>query len=286
MRRVIRFPGGYGRRVTGPLRTFSLVMAVIAVVLAGACSDDDDTSTGSTTTRGPSSTTTEAPTSTTSASTSSTSSTAVDGASGEGCGGDGPAVPEGQGVGAGSIVDVDGDGRADTGWLAVDTDGSRQLGVSTAAGGGDVVTIDSASPNVLTLLAVDADEQPPVELFVSDGRTVELWAFADCGLAQVTNPQDEPYLFDLGFRGTGTGVGCRDLDGGRQLVGLNITDDDGTVVDWTRTVIERDGLRASNGSTDEGRFRRPGDDAAIELLHTVSCDDMTIDEDGIQQPQL
>jgi hypothetical protein len=65
-----------------------------------------------------------------------------------------------------------------------------------------------------------------------------------------------------------------------------VTDDDGTVVDWTRTVIERDGLRASNGPTDEGQFRRPADDRAIELLHTVSCDDMTIDEDGIRQPQL
>jgi hypothetical protein len=195
-------------------------------------------------------------------------------------------VPGGAGVGSGQIVDLDGDGRPDTGWLAAHEDGSRELGVATAAGGGDVVTIESASPVALTLLAIDADEQPPVELFVSDGRTVQLWAFADCRLAPVTNPEDEPYLFDLGFRGTGTGVGCRDVRGGRQLVGLNVTDDNGTEVDWTRTVIERDGLAASNGPTDEGRFERPADDGAIELLHTVSCDDVTITSDGIRQPEL
>jgi hypothetical protein len=58
------------------------------------------------------------------------------------------------------------------------------------------------------------------------------------------------------------------------------------VVDWTRTVIERDGLTARNGQTDEGRFERPSDDAAIDLLHTVSCDDVTINRDGIRQPEL
>jgi hypothetical protein len=270
-------------------RTSYLVMAVILLLVAGACGgDDDDTSTGRSAsadraTSSTSTSTTSSPSSTAGAS--STATSAPQSATGEGCPGDGPEVPEGAGVGSGPIVDVDGDGRRDTGWLAGHSDGSRELGVATAAGGGDVVSIDSASPVTLTLLAIDADEEPPVELFVSDGRTVELWAFADCRLAPVTNPENEPYLFDLGFRGTGTGVGCRDVPGGRELVGLNITDDNGTQVDWTRTVIERDGLAARNGATDEGRFERPDDDAAIELLHTVSCEDVTIDRDGIRQPE-
>jgi hypothetical protein len=259
-------------------------MAAFLLLVAAGCGDDDDTSTGTTTTREATSTpSTSSPSSET---TGGSSATSAPSPSGEGCAGDGPQVPAGTGVGSGQIVDVDGDGRPDTGWLAVHQDGSRQLGVATAAGGGDAVAIDSASPVALTLLVVDADEQPPVELFVSDGRTVELWAFADCRLAPVTNPEDEPYLFDLGFRGTGTGVGCRDVRGGRELVGLNVTDDNGTEVDWTRTVIERDGLAASNGLTDDGRFERPADDAAIELLHTVSCDDVTITNDGIRQPEL
>jgi hypothetical protein len=101
----------------------------------------------------------------------------------------------------------------------------------------------------------------------------------------VTNPEGEQYLFDLGFRGTGTGVGCHDAGGGRRLVGLNVTEDDGTTVSWTRTVIERDGLSASNGRTDDGTFAHGADDEAIDLLHTISCGDRTIADDGIQQPQ-
>ncbi|HEY8526474.1 MAG TPA: hypothetical protein VIL48_15985 [Acidimicrobiales bacterium] len=273
--------------MTGRLRLFPLVVALAALAVgAGACAGDDDTSAGdpspTTTTTAGSSTTAGG----TASSTAGTPTTTTDGGGGAGCAGGGPAVPEGEGVGSGEIVDVDGDGRADVGWLAAHADGTRELGVATAAGGGDVVEIDSASPNVLTLLAVDADERPPVELFVSDGRTVELWAFADCALAPVTDPAGAPYLFDLGVRGTGTGIGCRESDGGRQLVGLNVVDDDGTTVEWTRTVIERDGLQARNGPTDEGRFERPADDAAIELLHTVSCGDVTITDDGIQQPPL
>jgi hypothetical protein len=263
-------------------RASALVIAVVLLLVAAACGDDDDVSSGSTTTTRET-TSSSASSSSETTGGGSTSTTAASG--GQGCTG-GPQVPTGPGVGSGPIVDVDGDGRKDIGWLAAHRDGSRELGVALAAGGSDAVRIESASPSALTLLVVDADERPPVEVFVSDNRTVQLWAFADCQLAPVTNPQHDQYLFDLGFRGTGTGVGCRDTSGGRQLVGLNVTDDNSTVVDWTRTVIERDGLTARNGPTDEGQFRRPGDDAAIELLHTVSCGDLTIARDGIRQPEL
>jgi hypothetical protein len=276
--------------VTRRSRTFApvLLLATLLVGLGACGDDDDDTASDATTT---SSAADSSSTSSTTPGSGDSSSSDPSGATttappGEGCTGGGVEEPTGEGVGAGDIVDVDGDGRGDRAWLSVRPDGSRELGVATAAGGGDAVPMDSASPNVLTLLAVDADEEPPVELFMSDGRTVELWAFADCALAAVTDPDGAPYLFDLGFRGTGTGVGCRDADGGRELVGLNVVDDDGTVVDWTRTVIERDELIASNGATDEGRFERPADDGAIELLHTVSCGDVTMTSDGIQQPQL
>lgn len=205
---------------------------------------------------------------------------------GEGCTGAGPTVPDDAGAGVGEIVDVDGDGRGDTGWLGVHDDGSRTLGVATAAGGGDVAPVESGSPGLLTMLVVDADEEAPVELLVSDGHTAGLWAFADCRLAQVVGPDGEPYLFDLGMRGNGTGVGCHGTGGGRQLVGLDVADDDGRVVEWTRTVVERDGLAARHGETDRGRYERPGDAEAIALLYSVTCGDMTIDEDGIREPLL
>lgn len=91
--------------------------------------------------------------------------------------------------------------------------------------------------------------------------------------------------------GYGTGVGCADADadadgdGRRDLLGLNVTGSSDTTVDWSRTIIERDGLQASNGATDTGTYQRPADDAQIELLYTVSCGDLTIDDDGIRQPQ-
>ncbi|HEY8543467.1 MAG TPA: hypothetical protein VIL36_00405 [Acidimicrobiales bacterium] len=181
----------------------------------------------------------------------------------------------------GRVDDLDGDGEPDTVWVASPGGGLRVLGVATAAGGGAKVEIESASPVPIQVLVADADGTPPVELFVSDGRGVQLWAFQDCRLQPVTDPGGRPYLFDLGLRGYGTGVGC--VDG--QLVGLNVTteDADGTV-HWARTVITRDGLVADEGTTTEGTYRRPGDDAAIELLHQVTCGDRTLAADGIAQP--
>lgn len=83
-----------------------------------------------------------------------------------------------------------------------------------------------------------------------------------------------------------TGVGCVDADGDgqRDLVGLNITSSDDTTVEWTRTIIERDGLQASNGARDSGTYRRGRDDAAIAALSTVTCGGLTIHDDGLRQP--
>lgn len=202
----------------------------------------------------------------------------------DGCPGTAPAI--GGDANTGEIIDVDGDGRRDTAWLAATRDGRRELGVVTAAGGSDAVEINSASPVELALLAAEADGRPPVELFVSDNRTVQLWTFDQCSLQPVTSPDGQPYQFDLGFRGTGTGVGCTDADGdGRQdLVGLNVTRSNESTVDWSRTIIERDGLEASNGETDTGIFQRADAAAQIDLLYTVTCGDLTMNEDAIRQP--
>ncbi|HEY3144540.1 MAG TPA: hypothetical protein VGJ86_25645 [Acidimicrobiales bacterium] len=234
-----------------------------------ACSgDDDDTSAGSSTT-----------TSTTASSTSTSTSAPATGCTG-------PAPQMSEPANQEEIVDVDGDGRRDTAWLA-SPDDRRELGVLTAAGGGAKVDISSASPTALSLLVADADLEPPVELFVSDGRTVQLWAFDQCSLQPVTDAAGAPYQFDLGFRGYGTGVGCVDADGDgkRDLVGLNVTSSDDATVDWSRTIIERDGLRASNGATDTGRFQQGQDAGEIELLYGVTCGDLTMNRDGIRQPE-
>lgn len=202
----------------------------------------------------------------------------------EGCTGEGPEVPDGAGSGQ---VDVDGDGQDDTVWLVANQDGSREIGVLTAAGGGDRVEVESASPVPLVALVADADEEGPVEVLVSDNRVVQLWAFADCSLQPVIGPEGEQYRFDLGFAGNGTGVGCSDGDGDgqRDLVGLNIPDSNDDTVSWSRTVVELDGLEATHGTTETGTFQRGDDDDAIETLSGVSCGELTAAEDGIRQPQ-
>ena len=190
--------------------------------------------------------------------------------SGAGCAGDGPEPPSG----GATVADVDGDGATDRAWV----DGA-QVGVATAAGGGG--TWDSSLGQGVTLLVADADGRLPVELFVSDGSTAELLVFEGCGVRPVIGPDGAPFLFDLGTRGNGTGVGCVDVGGRRRLVGLDVTADDGTTVAWERTVIELDGASATIGGSDTGTFRRPDQAGAIALLHTISCHELLIEEDGV-----
>jgi hypothetical protein len=183
------------------------------------------------------------------------------------------------GASATQIVDVDGDDRRDAMWL----DRDRNLGIITAAGGAARVEIKSAAPTRIGALAVNADRRGPVELLVSDGRTVQLFVFDDCDIQPVVNTRDgKPWLFDRGFRGTGTGVGCVDIGGQRKLVGLNIEKHGRDTVEWSRTVINLDGRSATAGPRDEGSFERPKNDLGIELLSQITCADLTMVDDGVQ----
>lgn len=257
-------------------RSTAIVLCVAALLAAAACSsgdDDDGKSAGGAASTTTSTTSEVGPTSTGSSTTT------------EGCTGT-PPTPT-QPASTGNIVDVDGDGKPDRAWLSSPGNGIREMGVLTAAGGGAEVRVDSASPIAMQLLVADADNTPPVELFVSDGRTVQLWAFSDCKLQQVKDGKGQPYLFDLGFRGNGTGVGCIDAngDGQRDLVGLNALDRSDTEVQWRRTIIERVGLRAANGASDEGTYKLPQDQAKADLLYTVTCGNLDIRRDAIRQPE-
>jgi hypothetical protein len=268
-----------------------IATAVVMLAALTACSGDDDDSGG---TSGSAATTTTAAAGTSSEPSRASDSDGTSGAAtttesatpkGKGCTGPAPTIdkPANQG----RIVDVDGDGRPDTAWLSSPGNGKREMGVVTAAGGGDKVQVDSASPVAFSLLVADADDKAPVELFLSDNRTVQLWAFADCKLQQVRDNRGQPYLFDLGFRGNGTGVGCVDADhdGHRDLVGLNVGNRTSTAVQWKRTIIERVALRAANGHSDGGRYTLPAEAAKVDLLYTVSCGNLDIKRDAIHQPE-
>ncbi len=259
-----------------------LVMVVLAGLLVAGCSDDDS---ASTTTSTVSTTTTVAPP-TSSSSTSSGSATSSSTASTEpsttGCRTGDHSIPAG--AATGTVVDVDGDGQQDTGWIVQDG-GTVTVGVATSAGGGARREFDSASPVMRSVLVVDVDQDAPVEILADDGRSVQLWEFAGCDIVDVRNAQGDPYVFSLGFTDVGTGVGCVDSGGHQQLVGLDVTSDDGTTVEWTRTVVHLEGGQARNGETTKGTFTRPGDAHAIDLLHRVTCGDRTIEDDGITLPR-
>jgi hypothetical protein len=180
------------------------------------------------------------------------------------------------------VADVDGDGEPDTAYLDGEPGGTITFGIVTAAGGGSSVPFESASPVERRALTVNADERGPTEVLLSDGRSVQLLAFVGCRLRAVKDAKGEPYVFDRGFRGTGTGVGCIDADGDgrRDLVGLELEGSEGDRVGWSRTVVQLDGARARNGRTDHGSYRRPGDDGRIDLLSQVTCGEQTL-ADGL-----
>jgi hypothetical protein len=196
--------------------------------------------------------------------------------------------PTGDGVPAGAdqqpIVDVDGDGQADTEWIdpAPGSDGGVTFGVTTASGATATAVIRSASPIARSVLVADVTGQGELVALASDGRQVLLYALSDCGILPVQDEQGQQYAFDLGFTGAGTGVGCADADGDGvpDLLGLLLqqpgSEDTEAVVQ--QTVIELDGAVARNGATTSAPA---GDEVRQEEARSVTCGDLNLDTDGV-----
>jgi hypothetical protein len=183
------------------------------------------------------------------------------------------------------VIDVDGDGLPDTAWLLATPDGTVQVGIVTAAGGGAARLWDSASPGGRYVLVADGDGQLPVMVFADDVRMVQLWEFRDCALQDVLDAANQPFWFSMGYGPVGLGVECTEVGGAMHLVRPDIVTDDGTTVGWSRTVIDLADGRATEGATVTGFYTRPADDAAIARLHDVTCGSLTIEEDGLAYTQ-
>jgi hypothetical protein len=175
------------------------------------------------------------------------------------------------------LLEEDGDGRADTEWIAGSpaADGSVPFGVTTHSGGTFTGTITSASPVRRSVLVADVTGKGELIALASDGRQVLLYVISRCALIPVQNAQGAQYAFGLGFTGYGTGVGCVDVDGDgvRDLAGLLA---DGTTV--TRTAVELHGPRATNGRSATTASAPP---AQLDLAHQVTCGDLTLTDDGV-----
>jgi hypothetical protein len=187
------------------------------------------------------------------------------------------------------VSDLDWDGRPDTLWVGQSRDGDghtdRVVGVTTASGDNAQVQVMSASPIPLAALAIDAQQDGQHQIIVSDGRSAQLYVFANCRIQTVADNQGAPFLFDLqNLRDHGTGIGCSDLgppSAGRHLVGLQALNDG----QWTvrRTEIDLNGTLATIGQSDTVAAAS-AQDPAVTSAQTISCGDLTIAKDGVQQP--
>jgi hypothetical protein len=191
------------------------------------------------------------------------------------------------------VGDLSSDGGPDTLWVGRFRDPpggegrtDRVVGVTTASGANSDVQIMSASPIPLAALAVDAQQDGQHQILVSDGRSAQLYAFTNCRIRTVLDNQGAPFVFDLeNLRDHGTGVGCSDLGPpsvGRHLVGLQAVNNAGL---WTvhRTEVKVNGTLATVGQSDIVTATSP-QDPAVTSAQTISCGDLTIGKDGVQQP--
>jgi len=181
------------------------------------------------------------------------------------------------GAGTATTVDLDGDGRPDTLWLA-DVDGARTLGATTTAHGTSSVVFEDAAPQPATASAAVLASGAPVVL-LDTSRSVQVYGYRveDPGLVVVPDREGAQYSFSLGFTGYGTGLACEQQADGLHLYGENATTDDaGTLWKVTRTevVVDVDRPRATNGTTTTVGQDLPADDPAVPAARGTTCGDV------------
>jgi hypothetical protein len=179
-------------------------------------------------------------------------------------------------------LDVDGDGKPDTLWIAKqpDADGGVPFGVTTAAGGTFSATIRSASPVARSVMVADVTGKGEFIALASDNRQVLLYGISSCSFVPELNAQGQQYAFDLGFTGFGTGVGCVDADddGTTDLVGLKFEPETNGAGTISRTIVVLKGPQARNGATDTVPVTRASEADEAQM---VGCGDMTLANDGV-----
>ena len=194
-----------------------------------------------------------------------------------GCPAGGGGVPAG--AASRETIDVDGDGRPDTMWLN-SAAGPVAFGYTTASGATFSAQVGFAGGSQPNALTARLGAEGPILAFVGNSRVVNLLTVSGCSVVPVTNPQAQPYTFDLGFAGNGTGVGCVDVSGDSalELVGLNVLRDAaGQPSSITRTVIQVTGTTAANGAT----AQVPLTPEALASAQSVSCGEKTYANSGL-----
>lgn len=183
-----------------------------------------------------------------------------------GCADNGGYIPAGSKTA--SIGDVDGDGRADTEFVAV----NGRTGIRTATGAVHTVANPLAGPGPHGTW-VKKLSGGPVILVADDERQAELFSFVGCRLRPVKNLQGAQYSFWLNGNGPvpvrGTGVACGstgDLQGvlARPVKGQR-------EIDLTRIAVSSDGARATNANTHRGTTLHAAGSSAVRQANESRC---------------
>ena len=89
------------------------------------------------------------------------------------------------------------------------------FGITTASGATFSTSIESASPVPASAIVNRVQTQQIPIALVDLGREALVYSLTDCAVTPVANAQGQPYTFDRGFAGAGTGVGVHARAGAR-----------------------------------------------------------------------
>ena len=245
------------------LRTSAFMVTALSVVLLTGCSGTGEEPRAA------------GPTSRPPAVSSASTPTPVD--TSQPCPASGDGVPDG--ARNASTIDVDGDLEADQQWVTED----GRFGVTTTTGLTSSVrpsNLSGGAEPAALVADVSGQGNGPVIMLVAGSHDVDLYRWTGYAFETVTNTNGDQYQFDLTGR-HGTGVGCTSINGARHLVGLLADRPAGAPLDIDQievTPIELNGTRGKNGQT---TMAEPADDTAATKATQVTCDDRTLDDDGL-----
>ena len=264
-------PGSGGRRGWVVALTALLVVAIVVIVVLLVNRDDSTPAPVASPSAPPSA----PPTSSTPQASETTAA---------GCAPNDATIPAGADVV--TVIDVDGDGRPDQAWLSGGA--GRAFGITTASGATFSTPIESASPVAASAIVnrVQSDGIPIALVDLS--REALVYSLAGCAVTPVANAQGQPYTFDRGFAGAGTGVGCTTDAGSLRLAGLDAVVDDAGTYTVTRTFVDldADGRHATNAAPEEVALGAGADEPVVTTAQEVTCGDLVAGTDaGPVEPQ-
>jgi hypothetical protein len=173
-------------------------------------------------------------------------------------------------------IDVDGDGVADTEWIA--NSPVLEFGVTTASGATFSYPLATASPAGREGFIAQLNDHRIVSL-VDDNRAAYVHFFVNCAWVETKHPNGTPYVLDFNdVAGTGSGVSCS-LGYVESLQAVN----SGGSYTVTQTPVDLnvDGSRATPGAPVAIATGVPATDAHVKLAQEISCGTVTPSSGGV-----